>query len=1031
MADENGKLTNQDLRILELRNKLEKENNDVLGEQRKLTSEIIDNLSQSLRGRKDVGELDKKSLKLTKDISNFQERIASSYDDIRKVKQDVNKADQLSANLAKQYAALTKQAKDENTDLAKEYLTYLREKETAQKREKQALDELANKRKAYQEAVASGTQKEINAARKAYDIQSEIVSTAKDQISNIEESKGKYVAQAEAIQASKDALAEQTKYLKEQEQVQKNLTTSIDKIENGLDRFGLKPLSKMLGLDKLNVQMKSFRYELTEGGTKGLNGIGKLAVGFKGLGTVISAALGPLAMVALAVTAIKKLVDNVKEGYEEGKEAAKKISEENVGLARNLGLAQGAAAKLAANVRGMGPTQAQSVASAEALYGAMGGTEKLSQNTLKTFIQLNTYAGMSAENLAEFHTFAKLSGEDSGVVVKNMANAALSSIKNNKLAVSQKVLLGDVAKVSDVIKLRYQGQEKELVKIVADARKYGLELAKAEDIANSLLNIEDSLSAEMEAELLTGKEINLEKAREAALNGDVATLQSEIAKNAGSIEEFNRMNVIQQEAYAKAVGLSRQDLSKMLKDQKSNLAVNGNLVDEQQDGLAAMKSGVSLAEKEENIERRKQEASISYFKALYPTIEKIKEAATKVKAVFAEWFGKKLESFLKDPGVKNFIDNLPQNAEKFAQKVTEVMDKIIGFVGANPWLSGIGFLFGGKIAGAGLKVLGSVFGEISKSLLSKGAEALGLKEKAATGTEKNPYYVKLQDDLIEKIQQKSGATGVGNEEKTPVDQVVETVQEASKSQTDAITSSLETSASNQEELNEKLIKSNGDLTKKSAKKISDATKKGAKDVSNATKKYQREVLRDSKGRFMSSKRQGDSINKNIKSQGREQKKLFRNLTKSMKGMFSSLKTKMNGLFKNLNAAVRRIGKGAGGVLGMLGPIGMVASVALPAISALASGEGLGGALEAIDPTGIVGSIREGMGGNEPEMATGGIVTKRTKAIVGEAGPEAVIPLKEFYAKMDELITAVKQGGDVYMDSRKVGEALVLGGFKQG
>ena len=77
-------------------------------------------------------------------------------------------------------------------------------------------------------------------------------------------------------------------------------------------------------------------------------------------------------MVALAVTAIKKLVDNVKEGYEEGKEAAKKISEENVGLARNLGLAQGAAAKLAANVRGMGPTQAQSVASAEALYGAMG-----------------------------------------------------------------------------------------------------------------------------------------------------------------------------------------------------------------------------------------------------------------------------------------------------------------------------------------------------------------------------------------------------------------------------------------------------------------------------------------------------------------------------------------------------------------------------------------------------------------------------------------------------------------------------------
>ncbi len=113
-------------------------------------------------------------------------------------------------------------------------------------------------------------------------------------------------------------------------------------------------------------------------------------------------------------------------------------------------------------------------------------------------------------------------------------------------------------------------------------------LSKAEDIASSLLNIEDSLSAEMEAELLTGKELNLEKAREAALNGDVATLQAEIAKNAGSIEEFNNLSVISQEAYAKALGMSRQDLGKMLKDQKSNLAVNGNLVDEQQNGIKAM-----------------------------------------------------------------------------------------------------------------------------------------------------------------------------------------------------------------------------------------------------------------------------------------------------------------------------------------------------------------------------------------------------------------------------------------------------------
>ena len=1046
MADENGKLTNQDLRILEIRNKLEKENNDTLGEQRKLSSEIIDTLSNSLKGRKDVGELDKKTLKITKDISNFQEKIASSYDDIRKVRKDINKAEELSANLAKQHIALSKQANDEGIDLVKHAQEFLDQKKAAYDEEKKQLQNLAAKRLAYEASLTQSVKSKQKSSKDEYNLAQDTLSVARDNIQAVEDSKGKYVSQFEAIEASKDALAEQVVYLKEQERVQKNLTTSIDKIENGLDKFGLKPLSKMLGLDKLNVQMKAFRYELTEGGTKGLNGIGKLAVGFKGLGSVISTALGPLAMITVAIVGIKKLIGKVKEGYEEGLKAASTLATENVGLARNLGLAQGAASKLAANVRGIGPTAAASVQSAEALYSAMGGTEKLSKNTLKTFIQLNTYAGMSADNLAEFHNYAKLSGKDSGVVVTNMAGAALSAIKNNKLAVSQKVLLGDVAKVSDVIKLRYQGQEKELVKIVADAKKYGLELAKAEDIASSLLNIEDSLSAEMEAELLTGKELNLEKAREAALNGDVATLQAEIAKNAGSIEEFNNLNVLSQEAYAKALGMSRQDLSKMLKDQKSNLAVNGNLVDEQQNGIKAMESSVSLAEREENIERRKQEASIAFFKALDPTMKKIEEAGIRIKKVFSDWFGKKLEALLKDPAVKDFITNLPAKAEGFAKSLTEALDKIGAFVSANPWLSGIGFLFGGKIAGAGLKVLGGIFAEISKSLVKKGAEALGITEKSATGTSKNPYSVILQEDLTKEIVKAPGGNG---EQKDPVAQVMDAIIQTSATQVDEAKNVAEDAKKNNKnqskaqanatkkaakgiadatkkaskdiaKVNKKGAKDMADATKKAAKGIADATKKTARAQANATKKAAKDIAKATKKGASDMKKATDKLNKNVKGFGTQTKKLFNKLGSQMKG-----------LFRDLKSAVNRIGKGAGGMLSMLGPIGMVASLALPAISAIVSGEGLGGALEAIDPTGLVGAVRS-REEEVPEMANGGIVKRRKKVTAGEAGPEAIIPLTDFNAKLDRMITALedlKKGGGVYMDTRLVGEALVVGGYK--
>ena len=66
---------------------------------------------------------------------------------------------------------------------------------------------------------------------------------------------------------------------------------------------------------------------------------------------------------------------------------------------------------------------------------------------------------------------------------------------------------------------------------------------------------------------------------------------------------------------------------------------------------------------------------------------------------------------------------------------------------------------------------------------------------------------------------------------------------------------------------------------------------------------------------------------------------------------------------------------------------------------------------------------------EKPMAAGGIVRKPTRALVGEAGPEAVVPLNKFYAKMDELITAVNKGGNVYLDSQKVGTAITVGTYK--
>ena len=68
--------------------------------------------------------------------------------------------------------------------------------------------------------------------------------------------------------------------------------------------------------------------------------------------------------------------------------------------------------------------------------------------------------------------------------------------------------------------------------------------------------------------MLTGKEINLDKARQLALDNDLAGLSEEIAKNSEITEAFATGNRIQQQAAADALGMSRDELAQMVMQQE-------------------------------------------------------------------------------------------------------------------------------------------------------------------------------------------------------------------------------------------------------------------------------------------------------------------------------------------------------------------------------------------------------------------------------------------------------------------------------
>jgi len=85
----------------------------------------------------------------------------------------------------------------------------------------------------------------------------------------------------------------------------------------------------------------------------------------------------------------------------------------------------------------------------------------------------------------------------------------------------------------------------------------------------NILDFESSIANELAAEALIGRDINLERARLAALNNDIAGLTQEIAAQFGSVEEFQSLNYVQQEAFAKALGMSKDQLAEQLRTQQS------------------------------------------------------------------------------------------------------------------------------------------------------------------------------------------------------------------------------------------------------------------------------------------------------------------------------------------------------------------------------------------------------------------------------------------------------------------------------
>ena len=254
-------------------------------------------------------------------------------------------------------------------------------------------------------------------------------------------------------------------------------------------------------------------------------------------------------------------------------------------------------------------------------------------NALSKELGVNVNAAFSPETLFN----AAVLANNLDVSERSAANLALraevfggefrDAAKSAELATEQinssgkgAVLFGDVLEsagnASDALALSLDASGKSLFVATAEARKLGLTLDQVDSIAESLLNFESSIAAELEAELFTGRELNLERARFFALTNDVAGLTEEIASNQDVLNAFASENRLAQNAIAKSLGLSRDELAKTIVIQK----LNAGLTAEQ--AAAAANVSPELA-KSLDIQEKFQKSIQSLTDAITPFVEKL------------------------------------------------------------------------------------------------------------------------------------------------------------------------------------------------------------------------------------------------------------------------------------------------------------------------------------------------------------------------------------------------------------------------
>ena len=431
---------------------------------------------------------------------------------------------------------------------------------------------------------------------------------------------------------------------------------------------------------------------------------------FKALGT---AAAGFIKLGAFA--AISAFVTQVIEGAKIGSDAMKTLNKSVAGSTLDMSTQMG---RVAAAAGKFTVPLSEAAATIAGINEALGMQLDFTAETTEQAIKLTNKYGLSADATAKL---VKLSAANKDTMTETVDAVTAGVAKFNAMndvSISTKAIFDDIAHASATTLNGIGKQPGAIAAAAAAARSLGMSMEDIRAAAETTTDFQKSLTDEMTTEMMLGKQLNLQKLREAALTGDVKTQAEEmkrlVMENAGRIGN----NVKLQEQFASTLGISRDQYNDMLKTQ---------------DAMSVLTDKSGAAQQENDKNRKKTNAEIA---------ESVERSVGKLTSL-ADKLAKMQEGIA--TGAKGFFDQLLEGfeGETLYEKIKNGLTNAFN-ISVDALKEGITNLMNGDFSGSSLgKMLGALAvlggGAAITLKATSGLKKLFLGERGSSPA--NPMYV--------------------------------------------------------------------------------------------------------------------------------------------------------------------------------------------------------------------------------------------------------------------------------------------------